>query len=189
MSGREYGEVSALAALVYEDSDAANQLIADFARDLGRLGHRIAGVIQIADFAQACDCRDTLLEDVETGERVSILQDLGPHSQSCRVDAAAIAHAAHLISGALRRAPELLFINRFGKLEIAGTGLLAEIGAAAAAGVPTVVCVPARFLDQWRAFAMGLDEELCCTDEALRQWWSGVQRQRVPQTISPGAAL
>jgi len=189
MSAREHAEVNALAALIYEDSDAANRLVADFAGDLSRLGHRIAGVIQIADFAPACDCRDTLLEDVETGERVSILQDLGPHSQSCRVDAAAIAHAPQLISSALRRRPEILFINRFGKLEIAGKGLLAEIGAAAAAGVPTVVCVPARFLDQWRAFAMGLGEELSCSNEALRRWWSGVQRQPGPQTISLGAAL
>jgi len=189
MSAREYAEVSALAALIYEDSDAANRLVADFARDLARLGHRIAGAIQIADVAQACDCRDTLLEDVETGERVSILQDLGPHSQSCRVDAAAIAHAAYLISSALRRAPELLFINRFGKLEIAGGGLLGEIGAAAAAGVPTIVCVPARFLDQWRAFAVGLDEELPCSNEALRRWWRVVQYGLSSQTISLGAAL
>jgi hypothetical protein len=189
MRAREYAEVSALAALIYEDSDAANRLVADFARDLVRLGHRIAGVIQIADVAQACDCRDTLLEDVETGERVSILQDLGSHSQSCRVDASAIAHAGHLISSALRRTPEILFINRFGKLEIASGGLLAEIGAAAAGGVPTIVCVPARFLDQWRAFAMGLDEELSCSNEALRRWWSGVQRQRPSQAISLGAAV
>jgi Protein of unknown function (DUF2478) len=186
MSAREYAEVSALAALIYGDGDAANRLIADFARDLALLSHRIAGVIQIAHVAQACDCRDTLLEDAETGERVSILQDLDPHSQSCRVDAAAIAHAAHLISSALRKASELPFINLFGKLEIAGRGLLAEIGAAAAAGVPTIVCVPAR---QWRAFAMGLGEELPCSNEALRRWWSGVQRWPAPQTISLGAAL
>ncbi len=146
-------------------------------------------MIQIADAAQACDCRDTLLQDVETGERVSILQDLGRHSQSCRVDTSAIAHAAHLISGALQRAPEILFINRFGKLEIEGKGLLAEIGAAAGAGVPTIVCVPARFLDQWRAFAIGLAEELSCSDGALRRWWSDVQRQRVPEAVSIGAAL
>ncbi len=36
MSGRKSGEVRTLAALVFEDSDAANHLIADFARDLGR---------------------------------------------------------------------------------------------------------------------------------------------------------
>jgi hypothetical protein len=52
-----------------------------------------------------------------------------------------------------------------------------------------MVSVPARFLDQWRAFAMRLDEELACSKEALRRWWSRVRRRPAPQTISLGAAL
>ncbi len=171
MSGSAFFEIKRLAALVFEDSDAANLIVEDFARELARGGRRIAGMIQIAEATQSCDCRDTLLHDVETGQTLSILQDLGRHSLSCRVDAGALAHAAQRISAAIERSPELLFINRFGKLEIEGMGLYAEIGAAVAAEVPTLVCVAARYAEHWRQFAMGLDEELPCSAEALRRWW------------------
>ncbi|VTZ49508.1 Molybdenum ABC transporter ATP-binding protein [Methylocella tundrae] len=188
MSGRVSSDVNTLAALVFEDSEAANGIVEAFARDVSLAGHRIGGVIQIADATQACDCRDTLLYDVETGERVSILQDLGRQSQSCRVDTSAIAHAAHLIATALERSPDLLFINRFGKLEIEGNGLLSEIGAAAVAGIPTLVCVPARFLEAWRRFTMGFDEELPCSAEALQQWWSAVKQRSAPTPVSIDAS-
>lgn len=184
MSGRVSSDVRNLAALVFEDSEAANRIVEAFARDVSLAGHRVGGMIQIADATQACDCRDTLLYDVETGERVSILQDLGPQSQSCRVDTAAIAHAGHLIATALERSPELLFINRFGKLEMEGKGLSAEIGAAAVAGIPTLVCVSARFLDAWRQFSMGFDEELPCSTEALQGWWRAVKDRAAPAPVS-----
>ncbi len=83
-----------------------------------------------------------------------------------------------MLAGAIARSPELLFINRFGKLEADGRGVLAEIGSAAAAGIPTLVSVSIRFLDQWRQFTMGLDEELACSSSALDQWWSDIKALR-----------
>jgi hypothetical protein len=183
VSGRARHEAKTLAALVFEDNVAATGIVTDFAASLKRSGHRIGGMIQTADAAQACDCRDTWLLDVDTGETISILQDLGRDSQSCRVDTMALAEAAHRIARAIETSPELLFINRFGKLEAVGKGLYAEIGAAAAADVPTLVCVAARFIDPWRQFTMGLDEELPCSGAALQQWWNAVRR-RAPVELS-----
>jgi hypothetical protein len=168
----------ALAALVFAEDDDPNRVVEDFAKDLERRGHRIGGMIQVADAADDCDCRDTHLVDVETGRHISILQDLGRHSQSCRVDTSALANVGHLIAGAITRSPELLFVNRFGKLEAEGKGVLSEIGAAVAADIPTLVSVGARYLDQWRLFAMGLDEELSCSNAALEQWWSDIKALR-----------
>lgn len=162
-----------LAALIFEDNEMANQIVADFAAVLKRRGHRIGGVIQIAR-RKVCECGDAFVCDVETGETFSILQDLGRHSQSCRVDAAALAEAAHRVARAIEKSPELLFINRFGKLEADGSGLYGEIGAAAATGIPTLVCVSTRFVDRWRRFTMGLDEELDCSGADLERWWAAV---------------
>jgi hypothetical protein len=167
-----------LAALVYAEGEDANRIVEEFAQDLARRGHHIGGVVQIADTAQECDCRDTIVVDLETGARISILQDLGRHSQSCRIDPSALAHVGQLISSAIARKPELLFINRFGKLEAEGKGVFAEIGEAAAADVPTLVSVSTRYLDQWREFTMGLDDELACSSESLRQWWRDVAALR-----------
>ncbi|WP_026606133.1 DUF2478 domain-containing protein [Methylocapsa acidiphila] len=163
-----------LAALVYGEGEDPNSLVAEFADELARRGHRLGGVVQIAASAQDCDCRDTYVLDLETGERLSILQDLGRHSQSCRIDPAALAAIGQRLSAAIARGPELLFLNRFGKLEADGKGLYAEIGEAAAAEIPTLVCVSARYLEPWRLFAGGLDEELPCCGESLRKWWSNI---------------
>ncbi len=182
-------EGKSLAALVFNDNDAVNEIIADFAAALKRRGHRIAGMVQTVDVAQPCDCREVFLRDVETGEAISILQDLGTQSQSCRIDTTALADAAHRVARAIERSPELLFINRFGKLEAAGLGLYAEIGAAAAAGIPTLVCVSIKFIDSWRRFTMGLDEELPCSGAALERWWRAVNAQSAPSDLSLGAAL
>jgi hypothetical protein len=188
MSTRAIHETKSLAALVFEDNVAANRIVAEFAAGLKRSGYRIGGMIQSADAAQDCDCRDTFLHDVESGETISILQDLGRHSQACRVDTAALSQAAHAIARAIERAPDLLFINRFGKLEAAGMGLYAEIGAAAAAGVPTLVCVSAKFIDAWRRFTMGLDEELPCSAAALNDWWDAVKGEPAESDRNLGAA-
>lgn len=163
-----------LAALVYGEGQDPNRIVSDFAEDLARRGHRVGGVVQIAAGQQDCECRDAHVLDLETGERLSILQDLGRHSQSCRIDPAALATVGQLLSSAIARNPELLFINRFGKLEAEGKGVFAEIGEAAAANVPTLVCVSTRYLDQWRQFTFGLDEELACSNESLQQWWSDI---------------
>jgi hypothetical protein len=189
VNGRANYEPKSLAALVFEENVAANWIVADFVANLKRSGHRIGGMIQSADAAQDCDCRDTFLHDVESGEIISILQDLGRHSQACRVDTAALTHAAHRIARAIERAPELLFINRFGKLESSGMGLYAEIGAAAATGVPTLVCVSARYVEAWRRFTMGLDEELPCSAAALNAWWDAVKSGAAAGGQSLGAAV
>ncbi len=187
MSETASSPAKTLAALVFEDNIAATQIVMDFAEGLKLAGHRIGGMIQTADAAQACDCRDTFLRDVDTGEMISILQDLGRDSQSCRIDTAALAEAAHRVARAIERSPELLFINRFGKLEAAGQGLYAEIGAAAAAGVPTLVCVSARFVGPWRQFTMGLDEELPCSGAELWRWWRALPARSAPLGLRPAA--
>lgn len=178
MSGTHSLAPKTLAAVVYAPGEDANRIVEEFAKDLARRGHRIGGVVQIADAAQDCDCRETHVVDLETGLRMPILQDLGRHSQSCRIDPSALANVGQLISSAIARKPELLFINRFGKLEAEGKGVFAEIGEAAAANIPTLVSVSTRYLDQWRQFTMGLDVELGCSNEALQEWWGDVAAMR-----------
>lgn len=167
-----------LAAVVYGEGQDPNRVLGEFAEDLARRGHRLGGVVQVAAGAQGCECRDAHVLDLETGARLSILQDLGRHSQSCRIDPAALAAVGQLISQAIARNPELLFINRFGKLEAEGKGVFTEIGEAAAAGIPTLVAVSTRYLDPWRQFTFGLDEELACAGPSLRQWWSDIRALR-----------
>jgi hypothetical protein len=169
-----------LAALVFEDGEDVNGIVADFARALTEQGRRLGGFIQLSAMNESCDCKDVYVLDVEMGGRLSLLQDLGKYSQSCRIDQAALAEIGFRLGRMIERGPDLLFINRFGKLEAEGKGVVAEIGAAAAAGIPTLVSVPRRYLSPWRDFTMGLDEELCCASADLHRWWQKLAALRGP---------
>lgn len=170
-----------LASLNFRDGEDVNRVVADFARSLADKGHRLGGVIQVGADDSSCQCREVHVLDLETGARLPLLQNLGKHSQSCRIDQAALAHIGTLVSSTIARGPDLLFINRFGKLEAEGKGLFAEIGVAAMSGIPTLVGVPERYRDPWRAFTTGLDEELVCSGADLHLWWSRVCAARASQ--------
>jgi hypothetical protein len=169
----DFATVKNLAALIFGDGEDVNRVVADFARDLAGKGHRLGGVIQVSADSAPCECKEVHVVDIETGARLPLLQDLGKYSQSCRIDQAALAQIGLLLSDTIKKGPELLFI-RFGKLEAEGKGVIAEIGAAATSGIPTLVSVPARYLAPWRQFTMGLDEELSCSSANLHRWWTGV---------------
>jgi nucleoside-triphosphatase THEP1 len=167
-------ETKSLAALVFSDGEDVNRIVAEFAEDLAQRGFKLGGVIQVSAEVEACQCKDTHVRDLASGMHLPILQDLGKHSRSCRIDTAALAEIGHLVSAAIAQRPDLLFVNRFGKLEAEGKGLYHGIGEAAAAGVPTLVAVATRYLEPWRQFTSGLDEELSCSKAELEAWWQRV---------------
>jgi hypothetical protein len=166
--------VKLLAAAVFENGDDANRVIADFAAGLVASGTRLGGFVQISEDIENCGCKDTYVLNLENGARTKILQDLGAGSQGCRVDPSALVEIGHLVSQALAKSPELLIINRFGRLESEGMGLRDEIAAAALSGIPAIVCVSVRYVEAWRAFVADMSEEMPCTPEALHAWWCAV---------------
>ncbi len=169
-------EPKPLAAVVFENGDDANQIVTAFALGLGAAGVRLGGFVQISEDTENCGCKDTYALDLQTGVRTKILQDLGAGSQGCRVDPAALAGIGHLVTASLAHGPELVVINRFGKLESEGKGLRDEVAAAALSGIPTLVCVSTRYLDAWREFADDLSQEISCSPEALQAWWQSIAK-------------
>jgi hypothetical protein len=161
-----------LAALVFRDGEEINSTVLAFAMKLEQLGVRLGGIVQIARDSLGCDCPETHVLDLASGQRLPILQNLGAHSQSCRIDSSAIAIVSGFLNQAIESKADIIFVNRFGKLEAEGKGLFAEIAAAALAGIPTLVCVSAKYLEAWREFASDLAVELPCSADALHQWWS-----------------
>lgn len=164
-----------LAALVFLDGEEINSTVLAFAMTLEQQGVRLGGIVQIARDSPGCDCPETHVLDLASGQRLPILQNLGAHSQSCRIDSSALAIASGFLNQAIESKAEIIFVNRFGKLEAEGRGLFAEIAAAALARIPTLVCVSAKYLKAWREFASDLAVELPCSADALHQWWSQLE--------------
>ena len=106
-----------------------------------------------------------------------IMQDLGAEAEGCAVDPAAIAVAARMLDRARATKPDLLVVNRFGRLESEGAGMIAEIGAAVAEGEAVLIAVPQRYADAWNTFAQGLDVQLAPATSALDAWWRTIARE------------
>ena len=168
--------VSRLAAIVFERNDAPDEVLVAFIDGAISRGARVAGLVQERADDGLSDLRDVRVRDLASGENLPIMQNLGAGSTGCSVDPAAIAEGARLLGRALATNPDLLVVNRFGRLESEGAGMLNEIGRAFSDGVATIVCVPGRYRDAWNAFAAGLDVQLPAKREAIEAWWRAVAR-------------
>lgn len=172
---------SLLAAVVYGPEDDCDQMLADFAHGLAASGVAVAGLVQINGADASCETMDMELEDLDTGRRINICQDLGEGSVgSCRLDPTGLAEAAGVLKAALDKPLDLVVINKFGRMESDGLGLIAEIGETVASGRPLLIGVPRRFAGAWDAFAGGMDDKLACRMEALTDWWAAHRQMAEP---------
>ncbi len=128
-------ETSRLAAIVFDRDEPGDAALAAFLAEAARSGARIGGLVQEGADDELCALHDVRVRDLMTGETLPIMQNLGAEATGCRVDPAAIAIAARMLDRAREAAPDLLVVNRFGRLETEGGGMLAEIGQAFADGL------------------------------------------------------
>jgi hypothetical protein len=161
-----------LAAIVYDDSAAADAALADAARQLQAQGRRLGGVVQSSRPRPDRARCDMWLADLFTGEEVRISQDLGDGSSGCRLDLDGLARAHVLIDQALTAGVEGLILNRFGKQEAEGRGLRQVMVKALTVGLPVATAVPRRNLESFIAFA---GEDVCylpADSVAVATWWN-----------------
>jgi len=163
-----------IAAIVYGPGDNVDGLLAEFVARVKRQGVAVAGLVQVDTGDDSCVVGDMSLRDVATDRLISICQDLGPNATSCRLDPQGLAQAAGLLREALERDPALVVLNKFGKVEIEGGGLVDEIGICVTRDIPLAIGVPQRFLAAWDVFADGMDVQLPATIEALEGWWATI---------------
>jgi molybdate transport system ATP-binding protein len=163
-----------LAAVIYGPDDDVDSLMATFATDLIREGHRIGGVVQRNSKGE-CGPRELMqLIDLMTGRAIPICQPLGAGAVSCKLDPAGLAEAAISVSRAIAEDVELVIVNKFSKQEAAGAGLRGEIADAVVAGLPILTAVPEKCYDAWVAFTGGYGTTLMCERRIIDDWWRGM---------------
>ena len=167
-----------IAALVYPDNafpGPAFEALVGLCRDRGLT---LAGVLQ-HQVCTAPDRRcDVVLEDLTTGPRTSIFEDRGPGAGGCRLDEGALAEATARIEGNLDGRINLLVLNKFGKAECGGGGLLDLMANAVERGLPTIIGVPLSNLDAWRKFAGEFAVELSEDVGGIERWLEGLRAPR-----------
>jgi len=163
-----------IAAIVYKPTDHIEPVLLEAARALAQQGVRLGGILQHDIPTTTNDPCGMELEDLASGERFALSQDLGSGSEACRLDPDALAHAAVAVRGALERGTELVFINKFGAQEVCGSGLRTEMAMAVTSGVPVITAVGERFLPEWQHFTGGHSTLLDPDVASILQWWAAL---------------
>lgn len=85
-----------------------------------------------------------------------------------------LAHVAAVIAEAAHDGVDLVIVNRFGKHELDGGGLLQEIAAAIETDVPALIAVPEWNFAAPTSYCGGMSVKLACGSESLHAWWRSV---------------
>ena len=97
-----------------------------------------------------------------------------PPASGCRLDLARLQQCGRRVAAALEAGADLLVVNRFGKRERDGKGLLQLIERALDADTPVVIAVSSAHFADWIKFAGGMCVKLTCDRDALDHWWRNV---------------
>lgn len=157
-----------LAGVSYERGFAINSLLLDVVAELKRRRYRIGGLLQQAESDE--DCARLMLVDIRTGKQALITQDRGKESSGCKLDPRGLADISHCINDAVAAGVDLVVINKFGRAESEGTGLLACFADVVVAGVPLLTAVREPYIDAWRSFHGGYSIELPARLESIVSW-------------------
>lgn len=157
-------------AVVYSDGLAADRFLADVGYSLRTAGIAVAGLVQLNSFKRDPVKCDMAVEELFSSTVLQLSENRGRDTRGCRLDRAILAQAVGLLIGALNEKPDILVLNKFGKVEAEGTGLRDVIALAVEREVPIIVGVPFRNLDQWRIFAADLADECPVASPDLQEW-------------------
>ena len=161
----------AIAAIVYSDGVYPDRIMARAIEPLRAAGLALAGALQVEPVAAGRHPCDMLLEDLASGDVLAIAEYRGREARGCRLDVGLLTEIGEAVLHSLHdEQPQLLVINKFGKIEADGGGLRQAVAEAVDLGIPVLVGVPARNLDRWRAFAGPLAIELPPTVGAIADW-------------------
>lgn len=144
-------------------------LLADVVKRFEAHGVALAGTVQTniqREDRENCDMDLRLLPD---GPVVRISVDRGAQARGCRLDAGVLEQSVLWVSSALENA-EFLVVNKFGKQEAEGKGLVSSIADALERGLPVLVGVNGLNLSAFLDFADGMATELTPDAAQMTDW-------------------
>jgi hypothetical protein len=105
----------------------------------------------------------------------------------CHLHSGRLAGVAEAVADEIAAGADLVIVNRFGRLEAAGQGLIGLIRQAVDADIPVLTAVPEHHFATCVKYADGMNVRLACRRPALDRWWKSVARgtfgQAAPRTF------
>ena len=172
-----------LAAIAYDGDARPDALLSAFAAQIVARGRKPTGLIQTNGSSGALS-----VQLLPSAEPIVIGESRGPGARGCILDVGRLLDAGMRISEALKAGADVLIVNRFGKQEAEGKGLLFLIEEAMAQNIPVVIAVAQARWDSWMAFSQGMGVALSPNLNAMLQWWDTVSATKDrPRTPASGA--
>jgi hypothetical protein len=171
-----------IAAIRYERGFDVDDLLLAAARSLRSRRFRIGGLVQLSAGERGHCAASVHVVDLRSGEAFDIWEARGTYARGCGLDERGLLDAEPAIMAAIADRVDLLVINRFGRAESLGRGLIGCFTAALEAAVPILTAVRAPYHADWRAFHGGLGQDLPA-DEARVVGWA---IRTIPRAAVPG---
>ena len=169
-----------LAAVLFDDGQDIDGLLAAFCRQRVREGLRVRGVLQSRQATSGeCHCSDMDLRAIGSGEMFRISQSLGSGSYGCRLHPGALAACSAYLEEQLEERDDLLLLNRFGKGESEGRGFRDLICASLALGTPVLLAVRPTYLEAWEQFSDRYGATLPFDLSAVEGWHNSLVQRHV----------
>ncbi|PTW61097.1 uncharacterized protein DUF2478 [Breoghania corrubedonensis] len=149
-----------LAAIAADEKGSIEPLFDIILASLRDEGRTVVGFIQRGACNDPGCPETTVMEDVETGERIPIMQSLGPSSQSCQLDPDKLARVTASVLSRLPALPDIAVVNRFGRAEADGGGMRAVFETALELDVPVLTAVNEDYRSAWTAYVGALSPVL-----------------------------
>jgi molybdate transport system ATP-binding protein len=174
-----------IAAVVYDDGVAVDELLLVFVGDLANEGVRVGGVVQLPRGGPGCGPAALLrLRDISSGEVFPICQDRRGEGGDCCLDPLKLREAGGRILAATRSRTDLVLISRFGKEEARGQGFREEWAGAVLRGRPVLTAVRRAMVENWFTSTGGIGTLLDARLWVLKDWWRDIAARHRPETIA-----
>lgn len=168
---------SAIAGIRFVKGADIDGLLLDVASSLRRAGARLGGLLQFADGGDARSASSVKVVDIYSGDRYEIWEPRGHWARGCRLDENGLAHAEAGVLKSLDAGIDLLILNRFGRAESKGRGLIACFVQAMSESVPILTAVREPFDVEWDRFHGGMGTSLPPEPQAVLRWANGALRK------------
>ena len=174
-----------LAAIHYQRGFDIDELLFRSCAQLRSVGVRIGGVLQQSSGEQGQCASSVHVVDLRSGKTFNIWEDRGACAVGCRLDERGLVDAEPALMAALADGVDLLIINRFGRAESLGRGLLGCFAAAIEAGVAVLTAVRPPYDQAWYAYHGGSAPDLVPEIQEIIDW-ALASTTRSPADLSRG---
>ena len=175
-------DTTKIIAVVRGAPNAEIQVILRALADKWRPDVRLAGLVAEDHGLAGRHCQAGYLRNLTTGARFSIFHDLGPGVAMCHLDGIGAAAAAAGVESDIAAGCDLVLLNKFGKLEIAGDGLASAFRAAITAGLPLLTSVSPAHDEAWRRF-VGREFAVLPADPAAIDLWRHTVQTKIRPSV------